>query len=337
MARSPAATAERGACRCRRRPAERRPPVRLQPVRQVRTARDDAARVDGPVHLVVVPLDVVEVDRVAEPRRLEQVPRVRPQHRQLGQLLPVALEVAVVDGVEPDQRGEQPDIRLGDRVTQEVPPVREPVREPVERAEQPLVRVVVRLLGRGEPAPVDPVVHLRIDPLHHPVHLGPDRRRPEVRRPVAVVGPPLEEQVPGDGREVVGDHLPARHVDHRRHGDPLVIAREAGEVGLLQPLDAEHRVTAAGVEVETPAALVVGRPADAHRQHVLQPEQPAHHHRPARPRAGPADHEPVAPRLDRVAVPAVGGDPGRDVAGVAGELALCFLGACHGPILPTCR
>jgi hypothetical protein len=246
-------------------------------------------------------------------------------------------EVPVVDGVEPDQRGEQPHVRLGDRVAQEIPPVDQPVRQPVQRVEQPLVRAVVGLLGGREPAPVDPVVQLRVDPVHHLLQLRPGSGRPEVGRTVAVVGPPLEEQVPGDRREVVGDHLPGRHVDHRRHGDPLVVVGEAGEVRLLQPLDAEHRIAPAPVEVEGPASLVVGRPADAHRQHVLEPEQPAHDDGPAGPRAGPADHQPVAPGLDRVAVPAVGGDPGGDVAGVAGELALWCLGPCHGSILPSCR
>src|SRR4051794_8228142 len=79
-------------------PVWREPPVEIRPVRH------DAGRVDVAVHDVVVPLDVVEVDRVPEARRLEQIPRIRPQHRQLRQLVPVALEVAVIDGVEACQR-----------------------------------------------------------------------------------------------------------------------------------------------------------------------------------------------------------------------------------------
>src|SRR3712207_7580451 len=58
-------------------------------------SRDDLRRVDAGVDDVVVLLDLREVDRVAEARGLEQVAGVGPQHRQLGQLLPVALEVAV--------------------------------------------------------------------------------------------------------------------------------------------------------------------------------------------------------------------------------------------------
>ena len=83
---------------------------------------------------------------------------------------------------------------------------------------------------------------------------------------------------------------------------PRRVVREPGEVGVLQPLDAEHRVDAAGVEVEGPAALVVGRAADAHRERVLEPEQPPHDDRAVRPRARPGDDEPVAAGLDGIAV-----------------------------------
>ena len=72
------------------------------------------------MHQVVVALDVVEVDRVAEARRLEEVTGVGPEHRQLGELGAVALEVAVIDGVEAGERGEQADVGLGDRVADQV-------------------------------------------------------------------------------------------------------------------------------------------------------------------------------------------------------------------------
>ena len=193
--------------------------------------------------------------------------------------------------------------------------------------------LVVGLLGAGEPAPVDAVVHVREDHAGHLVDLRAAVRGVQVGRAGPVVGPPLGGHVQGDLGEVVGDDLAGGHVDDRGHGDAAVVAGEPGEVRLLQPFDAEHRVAAARVEVEGPAALVVGRAADAHRQDVLQPEQPAHDDGPAGPRAGPADHQPVAAGLDRVAVPAVGGDPGRDVAGIPDELAL----GCLAPCCPALR
>src|SRR6266508_5168968 len=68
------------------------PEVGGGPAGRVRAERHDPARVQLVVGAVVVPLDVVEVDRVAESRRLEQVPGVRPEHRHLGDLVPVHLK-----------------------------------------------------------------------------------------------------------------------------------------------------------------------------------------------------------------------------------------------------
>jgi len=56
----------------------------------------------------------------------------------------------------------------------------------------------------------------------------------------------------------------------------------------VEPFDSEDRVASAGVEVERPAAGVVGRPGDAHGDDVLETEDAAHEDRPVRPRACPA-------------------------------------------------
>ena len=66
---------------------------------------------------------------------------------------------------------------------------------------------------------------------------------------------------------------PVGDVDHRRDGDAARVAGDACVVGLLEPVDAEHRVDAVAVEVEGPAVLVVHRRAQSHREDVLEPEQ----------------------------------------------------------------
>src|SRR5689334_13427849 len=73
--------------------------VRRQPAGQVGAARHDLSRIDVGLHDVVVPLDVVEVGRVAEAWRLEEVTGIRPEHGHLAELAAIALEMAVVDGV----------------------------------------------------------------------------------------------------------------------------------------------------------------------------------------------------------------------------------------------
>ena len=131
---------------------------------------------------------------------------------------------------------------------------------------------------------------------------------------------PLGGEVERHLGEVVGDDRLGRDVDHGRHRDAAGVVGEPGEVGLLQPLVAEHRVDPAGIEVEGPGPHVVGGAAQTHRDGVLQAEQPPDDDRPVGPRAGARRDQPVAARLHRIAVAAVPGDPGGDVVRVAGEV-----------------
>ncbi|MNR57928.1 hypothetical protein D3C85_1788010 [compost metagenome] len=73
------------------------------------------------MHYVVVLFHLHEVGGVSEARSLEQVPGVAPQRRHFAEFVAVALEVAVIDGIEARQGGEEPDVGLGDRITHEIP------------------------------------------------------------------------------------------------------------------------------------------------------------------------------------------------------------------------
>ncbi len=295
--------------------------MRGQPVGQVRSHRDDPRRVDRPVHPVVVLLDLDEVDGVPESRCLEQVPCVGPQHRHLAQLGPVALEVAVVDGIEPGQRGEQADVRLGDRVAHQIAPVRQPLAQPVQPLEQPPVGRLVRALRGREAGLVDAVVDVLVNERRDLVDLLPVPCRVQVGRTGPLVRRPLGLEVQRDPRVVVRHHRAGGDVDDGRHRDPPVVAGDGLLVGIRQPLDAEHRIPSPRIQVEGPAPLVVHRTGQRHRDYGLQAQQPPHDDRPVRPRAGPRHRQPVPPGLDRPPVPPVGGDPGVQVTGVAHERA----------------
>jgi len=154
------------------------------------------------VHDVVVPLDLVEVDGVAEPRGLEQVAGVRPQHRHLGELVAVALEVAVVDRVEPHRRREEAHVCLGDRVAHQVATIGQPCLQPVHGDPHRVVDLDVRRLGAGEAASIDTAVDVGVDALHLSTRLV----GPQVGGVRAVEVTPLEEEVLGDPGDVVGHH-----------------------------------------------------------------------------------------------------------------------------------
>ena len=126
------------------------PAVRSDPTTQVGPFRHDPARIEVGMHDVIVLLDLYEVGGVTEARRLEEIAGVGPEHGELAQLVPIALEVIVVHRVEPDQRREEPDIRLGDRVSHQVPLTAQPLGEPIEPGEQAVVRGLVGLLRASE-------------------------------------------------------------------------------------------------------------------------------------------------------------------------------------------
>ncbi len=128
-------------------------------------------------------LDLHEVDGVAEAGCLEQIARIGPQRREVRQPVPVALEVPVVDGIEPDERGEQAHIGLGDGLAHEIALRPDAFLEPVEAGEEPIEGLVVGLLRTGETAPVHAVVDVLVDELRHLVDLVPQLLRIQIRAP----------------------------------------------------------------------------------------------------------------------------------------------------------
>lgn len=103
---------------------------------KLRSDRDDAVRVDHVMAGVIVAADVVERHGARHTGPLIQLTGVGPEVGIVDDPCLVALEMALVDLVEPDQRGEQTPVRLGDAPAGKVALPRQDVFEPVERVEQ---------------------------------------------------------------------------------------------------------------------------------------------------------------------------------------------------------
>jgi hypothetical protein len=127
--------------------------------------RGDACRVYLLVTLVVVPLGMNEIHRRRDTRDLIYVSCIGPQILVVDEAPDVALEVPVIHGIETHQRGEQPDIRLGQRVVAQESRLRQPLLQPIQRLEQWRDRFLIRGLRRGKPRLVDTVVDGRVDTL----------------------------------------------------------------------------------------------------------------------------------------------------------------------------
>ena len=251
-------------------------------------------------------LDLVEIDGIAETGGLEQVPQIAPEIRHLGDPVPVALEVPVVDVVEAHQRGEQVDVRERQVLADEVPARGEVLLEFVEPGEEHGEGVLVGRLVAGEPAAVHPVVHGAEVEIRHRVDLLPQRGGVEVRGTAAVQRGPLGGEVGDHGAEVIGHHGLRTDLHQGGDGDPLRIVCVPVQVAVPQPSDAEDRVHRVHVEVEGPGLPVVRRPAQSLRQWgragaacAVQPDESSGDDRTVCPGAGPGSDEPVAPGLDR--------------------------------------
>src|SRR3546814_8479525 len=91
-----------------------------------RAERDDAVRVD-PLDGVVVALGVVEAERLGDARHLIELAGKAGEVRIVGDPPEIALEGAVIAGVEADQRDPEAPVSFGQPVADEVALPRQPL------------------------------------------------------------------------------------------------------------------------------------------------------------------------------------------------------------------
>jgi hypothetical protein len=88
------------------------------------------------VAAVVVVLDVAEIDGLGDARVLVELAGVGPEVPIVDEPPEVALEVADIDGIEADQRREQPPVGLGERVAGQIALARQALLEPVKASKR---------------------------------------------------------------------------------------------------------------------------------------------------------------------------------------------------------
>ncbi len=242
---------------------------------------------------VIVPLDVIEIDGVAEAVDRVEPPCVRPQMPQIDQPVAVALEVPVIDRVEADERREEPDVGEREPVAdQKTTSVRQTSLQPVERLEQDREGPVVGRLRFREAAAIDAVVHVGVDAGVHRLDLVPQlfgiERRTAVERLV---------QHTDDLGAFVRDDRPPRRIPEHRHGDGarrLPVGPEIDVPKVTRPVRIGHDTPVRRV---APAILAHDRVDHGDRDRRLEPLETADDQRPVRPRTRERDVQPVAARL----------------------------------------
>src|SRR5882757_4708978 len=101
--------------------------------------------------LIVVPPDVLEVHGRCDPRPLVYVTDITRQIEIVGNRSDVALKMAEIDGVKPDQRCEETDVRLGQMIAEKEAAPRQTLFDPIQRLEERNNGIVVRSLCSREP------------------------------------------------------------------------------------------------------------------------------------------------------------------------------------------
>lgn len=79
-----------------------------------RPDRHDAGWIDLPLAAVIMPLDLIDVNRLGNSGHRIEVAQIIPQVGIIGDTPQVAFEMTVIDGVKANERGKEPPIRFGD-------------------------------------------------------------------------------------------------------------------------------------------------------------------------------------------------------------------------------
>ena len=102
-----------------------------------RPERDDPGRIDVAMRDVVMPFDVIEVHSLGNAVDLVEIFQIPVEMAVVDDPSKIALEVAVIDRIKPDQGDEEPPVRLGDLRAEEIAAIGEALLHPIERLEEP--------------------------------------------------------------------------------------------------------------------------------------------------------------------------------------------------------
>ena len=119
-------------------------------------------------------LDVIEIDGVGDAGLLIQVHQIALQIWVIDDTPEIALEMAVIDGVEANKRAKKSPVRLHNAIPKQVSTFRQTLFEFVERFENSAAGNLVRPLARGETSSVNAIVYIIVQKIGELRMLGFD-------------------------------------------------------------------------------------------------------------------------------------------------------------------
>src|SRR5580693_9895739 len=155
-----------------------------------RADRHDAGRIDLTLAAVIVPLDLIDADGLGNAGHGIKIAQIIPQVGIVGDAAQIALEMAVIDGVETDERGEQPPVRFGDLTADQITLPRQALFELIESDENGAGGFFVGCLAGGKAGAIDAVIDVRIDEVVDAIDFGAQFRG-------IVIGAHIGERIEG--------------------------------------------------------------------------------------------------------------------------------------------
>ena len=135
--------------------------VRFSQIKR-RTDGDDSSRINFSVRHVIVALDVIEVHGLCDTRLLIQIHQITLQVWVISDAPQIALEMAVVDGIEANKRAKKSPVRLDNSTWKEIPTFRQALFEFIERCKNSAARNLVGPLAGGKTRAINAVVYIII-------------------------------------------------------------------------------------------------------------------------------------------------------------------------------
>lgn len=191
---------------------------------------------------VVVPLDVIDADRLGDSRVLIEIEQITLEIRIIDDASQIAFEMPVINDIEANERAKETPIGFDHPVAKQVSAFRQTLFHFIERIEKFFARNFVSPLAHGEAGPVNSVVDVVVKKIGELGVLVFDVLREKID--VFVLGELVEDAVE-DGTDVI---LAIVHdllrflVPEHRNSHPFFEIRIGRRVRLTQVMEAADRI-----------------------------------------------------------------------------------------------
>lgn len=207
-----------------------------------RTEGNNAGRINLRVRHIIMTLDVIEIDGISDARLLIQIHQITLQIWIVDDTVQVALEMAVIHGVEANKSAKKSPVCFDNAVPKQVSTFGQTLFELVERFKKSAARNLIRPLARSETRPVNAIVYIVVQKIGELRVLGFDGFWEKID--VLILGELIKyiiEHATDVVFAIINDPF-SFLVPKHRHGDALIVIWVGCLVSFTKKLKAVDRI-----------------------------------------------------------------------------------------------